>query len=580
MILSILSLSAQKKEVVKTEDKITGLETKLSTVEGIEKIQTLSELAVLYADRDSKKAVDLVNQGLKLAKKEKADNSVKAGLYNSLGAAYFYEQNYKKSAQAYEDEYEIIAVTGTNKQKIESMFNIATLYAKSNKNKKAEEYYLKSLKLSTELKLPDYEMINYKALYELYTNWEKYKEALNYFNLYLSMKDTQFKQETNKKISILRWNYQFEKRKRIKTEVKLQETDSALSEAGINQDMLRKDTLMKSEAIKYLNYEVEYKAKEIELSKTEIALKDQIMKTQRTRLISITIIAAFILLATILLLILYRKIRIKNKLLSEQKKEIEYKNLQIMDSINYAKRIQTSILIPEQDIQKFLPDFFLFYEPKDIVSGDFYWFSQVENKCVIAAIDCTGHGVPGAFMSMIGNTLLNEIVNEKLITKPDEILTMLHNSVLKALQQNKEMETEDGMDMSLCTIDTKLKRFQFAGAKNHIYVIQSDNLKVLKANQFSIGGKPMREGQEIRFTYYDFMYDDNTSIYMLSDGYLDQFGGLEDTKFNSVRFKQMLIDNRNLSMMQQKQVIKNTMLEWKGNRDQVDDILVMGIKLS
>jgi serine phosphatase RsbU (regulator of sigma subunit) len=278
-----------------------------------------------------------------------------------------------------------------------------------------------------------------------------------------------------------------------------------------------------------------------------------------------------------------RKISVLENEITFQKNEIYKIKSQISDSISYARKIQDSILVPEAEIKKYLPEMFIYFEPRDIVSGDFYWFSKVEYKYIIAAIDCTGHGIPGAFLSMIGNTLLNEIVNDKGISKPDDILSLLHIGVLKALKQNREdAHNEDGMDMSLCTIDVRQKRFQFAGAKNHLYVIQGDQLKVLKANYLSIGGKALRPDIEthVKFTFYDFMYDDKTSIYMLSDGYLDQFGGLEDTKFNSQRFKDMLLKNRALPMEEQKQKIKNALEEWKGDKRQVDDILVLGVKLS
>ena len=150
---------------------------------------------------------------------------------------------------------------------------------------------------------------------------------------------------------------------------------------------------------------------------------------------------------------------------------------------------------------------------------------------------------------------------------------------MAALKQSGDSSADDGMDMSLCTINPRLKRFQFAGAKNHLYVMQGDKLKVLRANVHSVGGRPLRSDIVVEFTSFDFMYDENTQIYMMSDGYMDQFGGLKNTKFNAKRFKQMLIDNRALPMAEQKKVIEERLNEWKGNGDQVDDILIVGVKL-
>ena len=244
------------------------------------------------------------------------------------------------------------------------------------------------------------------------------------------------------------------------------------------------------------------------------------------------VIAALIVAVVVVLVLLvvlymaFKKIKRINSRLEAQRDEIEcqknlilVKNEQITDSINYARKIQDSILVPEAKIRRWMPDMFVYYKPKDIVSGDFYWFSRYESKYVITAIDCTGHGVPGAFLSMIGNTLLHEIVNIKHVFKPDQILAMLHTGITLALNQDSEDSgSEDGMDMSLCTVDARLNRFQFAGAKNSIYVVQGDKLKVLKANYYSVGGKSLRPGMKVEFTCYDFMYDENTSIYMFSDG--------------------------------------------------------------
>ncbi|MBP5367563.1 MAG: SpoIIE family protein phosphatase [Bacteroidales bacterium] len=288
------------------------------------------------------------------------------------------------------------------------------------------------------------------------------------------------------------------------------------------------------------------------------------------------------------LMFMLRKIKRINAELQRQKNEIEQqknlieqKNCEITDSINYARKIQDNILLPESKLRQWLPQMFVYFKPKDIVSGDFYWFSKFENKYVITAIDCTGHGVPGAFLSMVGNTLLHEIVNIKHVFKPDVILTMLHTGIRLALNQSSEdSDSEDGMDMSLCTVDTRLHRFQFAGAKNNLYVVQGDKLKILKANYYSIGGRQLRPDMQVEFTCYDFMYDDNTSIYMFSDGYLDQFGGEDNEKFNTQRFREMILNNRNLPMEEQKAILSDTMDKWKGDRQQIDDFLVLGVKLA
>ncbi len=226
--------------------------------------------------------------------------------------------------------------------------------------------------------------------------------------------------------------------------------------------------------------------------------------------------------------------------------------------------------------------------PKDVVSGDFYWFSQIDNKQIVAAIDCTGHGVPGAFMSMIGNTMLHEIVNEKKITKPDQILLQLHQRVSQALKTNTEnMESDDGMDMTLCTIDKQKNILQFAGAKNYIFVVEENNgntenttheIQTYRGDFLSVGGNPLRRNQPIAFTCHNIDLEKIIAVYMFSDGYMDQFGGEENKKFNMARFKQLISKNINENMIKQKQIFIETFENWKEDRKQLDDVLVVGFK--
>jgi len=565
--------------------KILQLETKLETSEGLEKYQTLSELAELYLEKDNDKTIFYLDKIEKL-KKLDIPNQLKAEIYNSYGAAYYYKKNYVKSAKNYEDELEILKKTADNKTIAESQFNLAILYLELNKN--ATKLFDESLENAKLCANKDLMMLVYKALYDIYDKKGNDKDALKNYKEFIALRNEQINYETNSKISILRKKYKVERTKRQIVEKELDTANSTIVIVNEDNKNLIIDTTKKSGQISELETIKENQKIKIELQTQEVENKNLELSRQRAIIFFVSFISLIILITAIWLFKLYKQINTKNKVLHEQKEEIEtqrdeieYVNAQMTDSISYARRIQDAILIPEKEIKKHLPDMFIYYVPRDIVSGDFYWFSKIDHKYIIAAIDCTGHGVPGAFLSMIGNTLLNEIVNDKKITKPDEILALLHTGVLGALQQNKEESiAEDGMDMSLCTIDIRQKRFQFAGAKNHLYVIQGDQLKVLKANYNSIGGKPLRPGIEVKFTSYDFMFDDKTSIYMLSDGYLDQFGGNEDLKFNVQRFKQMLLDNRSLTMSQQKEILQTALEQWKGSQKQVDDILVLGIKLS
>jgi serine phosphatase RsbU (regulator of sigma subunit) len=265
-----------------------------------------------------------------------------------------------------------------------------------------------------------------------------------------------------------------------------------------------------------------------------------------------------------------------------QKKEIEEKNRKITESIHYSKHIQDSILIKQDEIDKIIPGTFVYLRPRDIVSGDFYWFARIEEYSVIAAVDCTGHGVPGAFMCMIGNTLLNFIVKEKGIVKPSEILDNLNREVIKVLQQER-MDTlsQDGMDMSVCTIDIKNGMMQYAGAKNPLFMVINNDLNIFAADPFSIGGTHLsrKNRRQVDFRNQEIMLRKGTSIYLFTDGYVDQFGGPENKSYNSTRFGELLKSISELVPAEQYRILDSTINDWMKGTRQIDDMLVIGIKL-
>ncbi len=280
-----------------------------------------------------------------------------------------------------------------------------------------------------------------------------------------------------------------------------------------------------------------------------------------------------------------------------QKEKIEAQNKQITDSILYAERIQKATLPIKDELNNNFENFILF-KPRDIVSGDFYWYKSTnvnnEELIVLAAADCTGHGVPGAFVSMLGMSLLNEIVSSNRI-KANEILEKLRSEIKKSLhQQGKSMEQQDGMDIALVVIDKKRKKIDYAGANNSLIICTKDikNLNIedkrikhlsdnsghlieIKPDRMPIGIYTL----EKNFTSFEFSYNPDDIIYMFSDGYIDQFGGTNRQKFMSKNFKKLILDNYNKPIVEQKKVLENTLTKWQGNNEQVDDILVMGIKL-
>lgn len=278
-----------------------------------------------------------------------------------------------------------------------------------------------------------------------------------------------------------------------------------------------------------------------------------------------------------------KKIVIIDTDITERKKQeeiIQQKNKSITDSINYAKRIQQAILPSTEIIYKTLPQSFIFYKPKDVVSGDFYFFTPKGEGYFIASVDCTGHGVPGAFMSMIGNDLLNQIIIEKNVTQPAEILNHLHRGVQHALKQGQqEIETRDGMDIALVSLEFGQNgaELQYAGANRPLYLIRENKLTEIKPNKFSIAG--IQTEVERKFKNHIIQLSKGDTIYIFTDGYVDQFGGDKGKKFMTKRFQNLLLSIQTQTMAEQYKSVENALDNWKGDLEQVDDILVIGIRI-
>lgn len=270
--------------------------------------------------------------------------------------------------------------------------------------------------------------------------------------------------------------------------------------------------------------------------------------------------------------------------LSEAYKEIEKKNKDITASITYAKRIQEAMLPFKDRIDQSLGanNFFILYQPRDIISGDFYFYEEVDNKVIIAIADCTGHGVPGAFMSMIGTQLLNEIILKNRITAPNEILNLLHKEIRRTLKQG-ENQSRDGMDIAMITLTKKetgigFSQIEYAGAMNPLLVMQNNEMNTIDADKKPIGGY---QKEDIRFfTKHTLSITAPLTLYLFSDGYADQFGGADKKKFMVKNFKNLLFEIHNLPMSQQEQTLMTTFEEWQGAEKQLDDVLVMGIQIS
>lgn len=304
--------------------------------------------------------------------------------------------------------------------------------------------------------------------------------------------------------------------------------------------------------------------------------KENKMHSQRNLILMIALgITGIMLVVIIAGYIQKRKI---NQKISHQKETIEVKNNQIVDSINYAKRIQEAILPDPNEIKKHFTDSFVFYKPRDIVSGDFYWFEETADKVYIAAVDCTGHGVPGAFMSMIGNTLLNQTVHVKGNARPSDILNDLRKEIIKALKQTgADDEAKDGMDMALVAFSKDKTKVEFSGAFNPLYMIRKGELEQLRGDRQPISSYFGKDKNP--FTNHELELEKEDSVYIFTDGFADQFGGAQEKKFSYKKLRELLVAIHKDPAPKQKQRLESEMSNWMRGYDQVDDMLIIGIKV-
>ena len=451
----------------------------------------------------------------------------------------------------------------------------------------------------------------YQLLFEYNTILKNKKKVEEFGILYNLTKTAREKRElessNRKKESLLKKNanalssLKEENQKNVlDKEIAQQEVAEKSTELLITRDSLGILDLINSERqnqIDLLNKEKQLK--ELKVKEQALLLKEKEAREQLTWVILGSLVLGLLTLG-VLAFYIYRNLQQKKKYSTQiegQLEVISHQHENITNSINYAQRIQNAMLPHEQSFHHQFPDSFILFKPKDVVSGDFYWFFNVKTgsalndydaenenpsaydsqKIIVAAVDCTGHGVPGAFMSMIAYNLLNMIVS-KNIHEPDLILSELNRSVRFALQQYKN-DNKDGMDMAICTIDKENKVIEYAGAKNPIVIIKDGVLEHIKGDKEPIGGS---QGKSDRtYTKHTIAIDKPTTVYLFSDGFEDQFGGPEGKKFMIKNFKELLLSIHHEPFEKQKGLLDKAIEDWKGTKEkQIDDILVMGLRVS
>ena len=271
------------------------------------------------------------------------------------------------------------------------------------------------------------------------------------------------------------------------------------------------------------------------------------------------------------------KLNLEQKVM-ERTRKVEQQRLDITDSIHYASRIQKALMLPSEALDKMIPSHFVLNKPKDIVSGDYYWVSKKSDQLIIAVADCTGHGVPGAFMSILGINLLNEIVSKSDKQHASDILNELREKTIKALgQTGKWDESREGMEMALCVVDFKRRIVQFSGAFRPMYMISEGELSVIKGDRMPIG---FYEEKMVSFSNKELPFKENDIIYLFTDGYVDQIGGLQRKTFKSTRLTKLLKEIGHKPLKEQKSILREEHEIWRAGQEQIDDILILGVELT
>ncbi|MFC2104318.1 tetratricopeptide repeat protein [Bacteroidota bacterium] len=577
----VYSIQINNNKALEYYQKSLEINKEINNIKG--QAGNLENIGIVYSDQgDYKKALEYYYKALKINKEIYNEFEVSSNLTN-IAAVYLYQKKYSKAIEYFE---EVLRVNEKNEDKYTVCLvlgNLASIYNNLKEYNKSITFAKKSLDMAKSLEALDLEKEAYNHLSDAYKGLNNFKKSLEYKDLYILINDSVFNNEKTKAIAEMNTLYETEKKEK-----------------------------------QIIQQQAELKTSQLQTEKEKAEKEKQ--QTQRNMFI-----VAFGLMI-ILAVFVFRSYRQKNKaniLLAEQKQEIAEANEElnqqneeitaqrdqieeqrdtvimqkekieeihneISESINYATRLQGAILPESQSLDNYLSEYFVLFKPKDKVSGDFYWWSHIENHTIITAADCTGHGVPGAFMSMLGISFLREIVQKEYITHTGIILRKLRKEIIKSLKQKGETgEQKDGMDMAIVSINHETNMVQFSGANNPLYVLTKRKLKdlePLKDFESFYEIKPDKMPIAIyekmdNFTTHEIQLEKGDQLFMFSDGYMDQFGGPKGKKFKYKQFKQLLSENRDKPMNDQMTVLDKTFEAWKGNVEQVDDIVVLGVKI-
>lgn len=545
----------QSNQIYEQLNNQSGIANNLHTIGGI-----------YFDQKDFEKSLDYMNQALDI-RKEIGDKYDIAKSYNSLGYMHDELGEYSVALEYHNSCLNIRKNIGDRQGESWCYNNMARVYGHMKEYQTAEEYYLKSILIKEELN--EYTLGETKGnLGLLYLEMGKTNAALNLCE-----------QGLNKSEEV-----GFEKAIRLNCNClyKAHKVAGNDSKALFYHEkyISMRDSLMNSQNTRNLmqtELEYEYEMKEaMDKIENEKKLAIEKEKADKQRAISTGISVGAAILAIFLFVIIrsLRKTRIQKRTIEDQAQIVDQKNIEITDSIGYAQRIQAAIMTPIKVFQEHLPNSFILYKPKDIVAGDFYYFEKKGDLLIFAAADCTGHGVPGAMVSVVCNNALNRSIREFDLTDPGKILDKTRELVIEQFEKSED-EVKDGMDISICAVDLKSMKLRWAGANNPLWLIRNEEFSSIEPNKQPIGQYP----NPVPFTSHEIDLIDDDLLYVFTDGYADQFGGEKGKKFKRKNLKKLLLQNCDNTMNRQMKIIDEAFEEWMGDNEQVDDVCVIGVRI-
>lgn len=445
----------------------------------------------------------------------------------NLGVLYHEQKDYSKAIKYYSDA---LMIAENKKQRVDLYSNMAQINFSIKNDFESEKYFLKALALADSIGTLEPKVSIFLGLSDVYKRKGTIEKSFELYKEAIAIKDSLFNRTKAEEITRQEMNYEFEKKE-------------ALAKIDNEKKTYKQRLLVSSISI---------------------------------GLLLVLVFAFFVLRALSITKKQKLIIERKNEETEKQKKIIEEKNKDITDSINYAKQIQRALLREEEHVSSHLPEHAILFMPKDIVSGDFYWTIEKEDYWYFAVADCTGHGVPGAIMSMLGISFMNEISFSEKLLSPNEILNKLRERIVYELRQGDEsIGNRDGMDISLCRLNLNTLELEWAGANNSLNLIRNGNLEIIKPDKQPIGYYPNPKP----FTNHTIQLQKGDSIFIYSDGYADQFGGEKGKKLTYKRLENSLIEHCTLPLKEQKELLKQAFVDWKGSLEQVDDVCIVGVRV-